>query len=162
MKLILLTFVRTQELINAKWPEFELDKSDPIWRIPAERMKMNAQHLVPLSTQAIEVVNQIKSLKASEYYVFPHYTDANKAMSYNTLLFALYRIGYRGKTTVHGFRSTASTALNESGRWNRDAIERQLAHSERNKVRDAYNRAEYLPERRELMQWWADHLDSLR
>ena len=161
MKLMLLTFVRTQELINSEWSEFEILESNPVWRIPAERMKMKAQHLVPLSTQAIEILNQIKSYSGSGRYVFPHCYNSDKTMSNQTLLKALTeRLGYSGKATVHGFRSTFSTVLNETGNWNPDAIERQLSHIEKNKVRDAYNRVEYLPDRREMMQWWADYLDK--
>jgi len=159
MKFMLMTCVRTQELINSEWSEFEFDDNSPVWRIPAERMKMKAQHLVPLSTHSIEILNQIKSYSGSVRYVFPHKYNPNKTMSTQTLLSALTKsLGYSGKATVHGFRSTFSTVLNETGNWNPDAIERQLSHTNNNKVRDAYNHAEYLAERRGMMQWWSDYI----
>ena len=120
---------------------------------------MKAQHLVPLSTHSIEILNQIKSYSGSVRYVFPHKYNSNKTMSTQTLLSALTKsLGYSGKATVHGFRSTFSTVLNETGNWNPDAIERQLSHINNNKVRDAYNHAEYLAERRGMMQWWSDYI----
>ena len=159
LNLIALTFVRTGELRFAKWSEFDFDKKE--WRIPGERMKMREQHIVPLSKQAIINFEQIKSLDLKSDYVFPNENNAKKVMSENTMLFALYDMNYRGKMTVHGFRQIASTILNESG-FKPDAVERQLSHCERNNIRRAYNHAQYLPERREMMQWWADHLDALK
>jgi integrase len=158
LQLLLLTFVRTTELRAAKWQEIEWDKAE--WRIPAERMKMGEEHIVPLSRQAITVLREIEKHSGAVAYVFPSETNPATFMSENTMLYALYRMGYRHKATGHGFRSTASTILNEHG-FRPDVIERQLAHSERNSVRAAYNHAQYLPERREMMQWWADHLDGL-
>jgi integrase len=158
LKLIILTFVRTGELRFAKWSEIDFDKKE--WRIPAERMKMREQHIVPLARQAVEILEGIKSLQLKSDYVFPNENNPNKVMSENTMLFGLYDMGYSNKMTVHGFRQIASTILNENS-FNRDAIERQLSHAERNNIRRAYNHAQYLPERREMMQWWADYIDDI-
>jgi integrase len=158
MRLLLLTFVRTGELRGAQWPEFELDKAQ--WRIPAERMKMRSEHIVPLSTQAIEVVRELRKLNGGRCNVFANQVNHEKPMSENTLLYALYRMGYHSRATAHRFRATASTILNEQG-FRPEVIERQLAQVERNKVRAAYHRAEYMPERRKMMQHWADYLESV-
>ena len=122
-------------------------------------MKANAPHVVPLSRQAIGVLQELKKLSGSREYVFPNEHKPSTFMSENTMLYALYRMGYHSRATGHGFRSTASTILNEEG-FRSDVIERQLAHTEKNHVRAAYNHAQYLPERREMMQWWADYLDE--
>jgi integrase len=158
IRLLLLTFVRTGELRGATWPEFDIGRAE--WRIPAERMKMGEEHIVPLSHQALVALEEIRRLSGNREHVFPNEHHPLRCMSENTILFALYRMGYRGRATGHGFRATASTILNEIG-FRADVIERQLAHAERNKVRKAYNRAEYLPERRAMMQQWADLLDEL-
>ncbi len=159
LKMLLLTFVRTTELRGAEWIEFDFDKAE--WHIPALRMKMKDPHIVPLSKQAIAVLQQLKKLNGKWKYVFPNENKPGfTCMSENTMLFALYRMGYRSKTTGHGFRATASTILNENN-FKPDIIERQLAHVERNKVRAAYNHAQYMKERRTMMQWWADYLDSI-
>jgi len=158
LKFLLLTFVRTAELRGAEWKEMSLDKAE--WRIPAERMKMREQHIVPLSTQAIEVLREMQTHTGNRQFVFPNQHKPSGQMSENTILFALYRMGYHSKATGHGFRATASTILNEHG-FTPDVIERQLAHTERNQVRAAYNHAQYLPERRKMMQWWADYLDGV-
>ena len=159
LKLLCLTFVRTTELIGATWDEFrDLDGDAPTWKVPAERMKMKAGHVVPLSSQAVAILRELRAIGGGSRYVLPG-RDPDKPISNNTLLFALYRLGYKGKMTGHGFRAVASTALNETG-WPADVIERQLAHVERNKVRGAYNHAEYLPERRKMMQAWADMMDA--
>jgi integrase len=158
LQFLLLTFVRTTELRAAQWKEFDWDKAE--WRIPAERMKMGDEHVVPLSRQAIGVLRELEKQSGNRLYVFPNEHNPSTYMSENTMLYALYRMGYHSRATGHGFRSTASTILNEHG-FRPDVIERQLAHSERNSVRAAYNHAQYLPERREMMQWWADHLDLL-
>lgn len=157
LRLLLLTFVRTGELRGARWDEINWDKAE--WRIPAERMKMREPHIVPLSTQAVAVLQELKKLTGEVEYVFPNQQKATGCMSENTILFALYRMGYHSRATGHGFRSTASTILNENG-FQSDIIERQLAHCERNQVRAAYNYAQYLSERRKMMQWWADYLDA--
>jgi integrase len=162
LRLIVLTFARTSELRAARWSEFEnLEGSDPMWRIPAERTKMKREHIVPLSSQAVAVLRELQSLPGSETtsFLFPS-PSREGYMSNNTMLYALYRMGYHGRATVHGFRAMASTALNEMG-FRPDVIERQLAHQEQNAVRAAYNRAEYLGERRAMMKHWADHLDTL-
>jgi integrase len=158
LRLLVLTFVRTTELRAAQWTEIDFDKAE--WRIPAERMKMKELHLVPLSHQAVAVLRELKNHTGNREYVFPNQHNLLTFMSENTMLYALYRMGYHSRTTGHGFRSTASTILNENG-FTPDVIERQLAHSERNKVRAAYNHAQYLPERRKMMQWWADYLDKI-
>jgi integrase len=161
LRLIVLTFVRTSELRAARWSEFEnLDSENALWRIPAERMKMKTEHIVPLAPQAIAVLRELRSLSGSDAspFLFPS-PSREGFMSYNTMLFALYRMGYHGRATVHGFRAMASTALNEMG-FRPDVVERQLAHEERNRVRAAYNRAEYLVERRAMMSRWADCLDE--
>lgn len=158
LRLLLLTFVRTIELRGGEWPEIDWDKAD--WRIPAQRMKMNELHIIPLARQAIVVLRELEKLTGTQRYLFPNQHNPAKFMSENTMLYALYRMGYHSRATGHGFRSTASTILNEHG-FRADVIERQLAHSERNSVRAAYNHAQYLAERREMMQWWADYLDEI-
>ncbi len=160
MKLIIFTFVRTTELRAAEWQEFDLDASEPIWRIPAARMKMRNDHLVPLAPQVVALLRQAHTLSGQGRLVFPSQSSASKPISQNTMIYALYRMGYHSRATMHGFRATASTILNEQG-WRADVIERQLAHVEQNKVRAVYNRAEYLAERREMMLAWADYLDGL-
>jgi integrase len=157
LRLLALTFVRTGELIGAQWDEFDLETAT--WIVPAERMKMKTEHVVPLSRQAIAVLRELRAIGADSRYVFPG-RNGDKPISNNTMLFALYRLGYKGKMTGHGFRAVASTMLNEAG-FRPDVIERQLAHCERDEIRGAYNRAEYLPERRKMTQQWADMLDAL-
>ncbi len=155
-----LVFVRPGELRHAEWSEIDLDKAE--WRIPAEKMKMREQHIVPLSRQAVAILRELQPLTGSGTYVFPSVRTSARPMSENTVLAALRRMGYtKDEMTGHGFRSMASTLLNEQG-WNRDAIERQLAHGERNAVRAAYNFAEHLPARRRMMQSWADYLDKIK
>lgn len=158
LEMLAITFVRTQELIGAQWPEFDLDAG--LWVVPAERMKMKLEHVVPLSKQAVKILQQLREIGGGSRFVFPG-RNRDRPMSNNTMLFALYRLGYKGKMTGHGFRAVASTMLNEKG-IRSDVIERQLAHSEKNDVRGAYNRAEYLPERKKMMQFWADQIDALR
>ncbi|MCS5711456.1 phage integrase central domain-containing protein [Candidatus Berkiella aquae] len=160
INLIVLTFVRTTELRAAEWKEFDLDAKEPIWRIPAARMKMRSDHLVPLAPQAVELLRHVHQISGRSRLVFPSQASPSKPISQNTMIYALYRMGYHTRATMHGFRATASTILNEQG-WRADVIERQLAHTERNKVRAVYNRAEYLSERREMMLAWADYLDGL-
>lgn len=157
LQLLALTFVRTSELIGAEWSEIDMEGA--MWIVPASRMKMKAEHVVPLSAQALAILRQLRAIGGGSRYVFPG-RNADKPISNNTLLFALYRLGYKGKMTGHGFRAVASTTLNESG-FRPDVIERQLAHQERNAVRAAYHRSEYLPERTTMMQQWADMLDAL-
>lgn len=159
LQLLALTFTRTSELIGAEWPEFDMDNA--LWVVPAARMKMKNEHLVPLTPQALEFLAELKKLSGGSRFVFPG-RGRDKPISNNTLLFALYRLGFKGKMTGHGFRAVASTMLNESGLFSPDVIERQLAHTERNEVRGAYNRALYLPERRRMMAWWADQIASIQ
>jgi len=158
IRFLMLTFVRTIELRGARWTEFDLDKGE--WRIPAERMKMRDPHIVPLSRQAIEVLRELKTHTGYWQFVFPNPHRPTTYMSENAIIYALHRMGYQSKATGHGFRATASTILNENG-FPPDVIERQLAHAERNKVRAAYNHAQYLPERCKMMQWWGDYLDGI-
>ena len=158
LQLLALTFVRTNELIGAEWPEFDLEAG--IWVVPAARMKMKTEHVVPLSRQAIAILEELRAISGGSRFVFPGRHRA-RPISNNTMLFALYRLGYKGKMTGHGFRAVASTVLNETG-FRSDVIERQLAHCERDEVRGAYNRAQYLPERKQMMQHWADYLDKLK
>jgi integrase len=161
LKLAPLVFVRPGELRHAEWSEFDLDGA--VWRIPASRMKMRAAHIVPLSTQAVVVLRDLYPLTGDGRFVFPGLRSASRPMSENTLNAALRRLGYgNDEMTGHGFRSMAASRLNEMG-WTSDAIERQLAHAESNKVREAYTHAaQYLDERTRMMQAWADYLDALR
>jgi len=161
LKLAPLLFVRPGELRHAEWSEIDFEEAE--WRIPAGKMKMKAPHMVPLSTQSISILKELKQSTGKRQYVFPGIqSPKDRPMSENTINGALRRLGYeRDEMTGHGFRSMASTLLNENG-LNRDAIERQLAHAERDSIRAAYNYADYLPERRKMMQWWADYLDRLK
>ena len=161
LRFVILTMVRTVECREARWRE-EFDFERKLWTIPSERMKMRAPHVVPLSRQTLAVLDELKAITGSYELLFPGRSDHRKPISENTMLYALYRMGYHRRATTHGFRALASTILNESGKWTPDAIERQLAHSERNAVRAAYHRAEYLDERTRMMQWWADFLDAER
>jgi integrase len=159
MQMLALTFQRTKEVRFAEWSQFDFDAA--LWRIPGEIMKMREAHIVPLSKQAIAVLAGLRPLTGSGRLVFPSTTSKDRPISENTVTYALARMGYRGRMTGHGFRSAASTMLNEQG-FRQDVIERQLAHNERNAVRAAYNRAEYLPERKAMMQQWADYIDKIK
>ena len=164
LRLMLLTFVRTGELIGAQWQEFDFDKAE--WRIPIGRTKSRREHWVPLSPQALEVLGYLRAAhgdpekSTGAALLFPGERNRKAPMSRNTILAALARMGYSGRMTGHGFRGVASTALNEMG-YRPDVIEAQLAHVEVNRVRAAYNHASYAPERRKLMQQWADYLDAI-
>ena len=162
LQLSALLFVRPGEIRHARWREFDL--SEAVWMIPAETMKMDRPHRVPLARQAIAILRNLQKITGQGEFLFPAITSVRRPMSENTLNAALRRLGYdKNEVTVHGFRATASTLLNEMGRWNRDAIERQLAHQEEDDVRRAYmHAAEFWPERVEMMQVWADYLDQLR
>lgn len=154
-------FVRPGELRQAEWSELDLEKA--VWRIPASRMKMKREHVVPLSVQVIAIFKEIEELTGDGGYVFPSVRTSRRPMSENTLNAALRRMGYTNdEMTSHGFRSTASTLLNESGLWNPDAIERALAHGDTDSVRGAYHRGTHWDERVRMAQWWSDHLDGLR
>lgn len=160
LKLLPYVFVRSGELRGAAWDEIDFDAAE--WVIPAGRMKMRRPHVVPLARQAIALFRSLKELSGNGALVFPSSFSATRCISDVGLLNALRRMGYgKDKMTIHGFRTSASTMLNELG-YNKDWIEAQLAHAEKNAVRDAYNRAEYLPERRKMMQEWADYLDNLK
>jgi integrase len=160
LKLAPLVFVRPGELRHAEWAEVDLDKAE--WRIPAEKMKMKNPHIVPLSSQAVEVLCKILPITGQGQYVFPSVRTNSRPMSENTILAALRRMGYtKEEMSGHGFRAMASTVLHEQN-WPSDIIERQLAHAERNSIKAAYNHAQHLPERRKMMQAWADYLDALK
>lgn len=159
MQLMTLTFVRTGELIEARWDEFDLEAAE--WRIPAQRMKMKTAHIVPLSVQAVDLLKCLNELRGLSGLLFPGERDHDKAMSNGTILGALKRMGYAGRMTGHGFRGVASTVLHEHG-FDHTHIELLLAHMERDEISAVYNFATYLPQRRKMMQWWADHLDQHR
>lgn len=157
LKLLMLTATRPGEVRGARWAEIDLDAA--LWTIPPERMKMKAEHRVPLSLQAIEVLKTMQALSGDRELVFPSPFYPSKSLSENTFNSALARMGYKGTATAHGFRALFSTVANESD-WDADVIERQLAHKERNEVRAAYHRTTYMIERAKLLQWWADYLDQ--
>ena len=160
LQLAPLVFVRPGELRYAEWAEVNFETAE--WVIPAEKMKMKRKHIVPLSSQAIKILNEIQPLTGHARYIFHSERTNTRPMSENTLNAALRRLGYtKEQMTAHGFRGMASTLLHEKG-FNRDWIETQLAHSESNSVRAAYNYAQYLPERKTMLQWWADYLDRLK
>ena len=156
---MMLTFVRTGEMIGAKWSEFDLEQKQ--WLIPAERMKMDKEHIVPLSRQAIEILEELRELHNHPAFVFPSRGDRNKTMSNNTILMALDRMGYRGKMTGHGFRALAMSTIMEKLHYRHEVPDAQLAHAKRGDVARAYDRAKFLPERVKMMQKWADYLDNI-
>jgi len=163
LQLLALTFVRTNELIGATWDELTLPVNPAeggMWVVPGERMKGKKDHLVPLAPQAVVLFNQLKDIAGDSKWVLPGRNPV-KPVSNNTLLFALYRLGYKARMTGHGFRAVASTTLNESNKFRPEWIERQLAHVPENQVSAAYNRALYLPHRKKMMVWYANHLDEL-
>lgn len=155
MLLIMLTFVRAGELRKAEWVDFDFEARE--WRIPAEKMKMKAPHIVPLADWTLELLAELKIITGYSRYLFPAVGSPDKPMSENTLSYLTGRMGYSGIATPHGFRSLATDVLNENG-YPPDVIERQLAHVEQNKVRAAYYRTEYLPQRHEMMKWYAEFL----
>lgn len=159
LQLMAHTFVRTSELIGARWAEFDFEAKQ--WRIPAERMKMDTEHIVPLTEQALAIIDRIKAISGGRELLFPSERGNGKAMSNNTLLFALYRMGYHSRMTGHGFRGIASTILHEQG-FTHEHIELQLAHAPRNAVSAAYNHAKYLPQRAAMMQQWSSYLDAIK
>lgn len=161
LEFLALTFVRPGELRAAEWSEFDLDAK--VWMLPGERMKMKRPHRVPLAPQAISILERLRALTGGGKYLFPSVRSAQRCMSENTLNAALRRLGYASEEmSAHGFRSAASSILNESGKWNADAIERQLAHVDADSVRRAYSRADYWDERVRMMGWWATRCDALR
>ncbi len=160
LRLAPLVFVRPGELRHAEWQEINFEEAE--WKIPAKKMKMGISHIIPLSTQAIEILKEIEPLTGRGRYLFPSLRTPERPMSNNTVLAALRRLGYsKDEMSGHGFRAMASTILHEQG-WRSDIIERQLAHAERNSIKAAYNHAQHLTERRRMMQAWADYLDQLR
>ncbi len=158
MKLLMLTFVRTKELIEAKWQEFDLENAQ--WVIPAERMKMRNDHIVPLSTQAIEILSDLKARNVRWEWVFPGHHSPRKHMSNNTVLKGLERLGFKGRMTGHGFRALAMTTIKEKLDYRHEVIDRQLAHAPKSMVQRAYDRAQFLDERKVMMQDWSDYLDT--
>ncbi|MGQ0565982.1 MAG: tyrosine-type recombinase/integrase [Gemmobacter sp.] len=154
IELVMHTFVRTNELRFGKWSEIEGD----IWRIPGTRMKMSRDHIIPLTRQSLAILAKLKGFAAESEWIVPG-GRTGKPISENTMLYGMYRLGYHGRATIHGFRGLASTVLNESGLWSVDAIEKQLAHEPMDKVRRAYNAAQLLPERRKLLEWWSEYLE---
>jgi integrase len=152
---------RPGELRNAVWSEFDLDNA--VWRIPAERMKMRRPHAVPLSRQVLAYLAELHPLTGPDGYVFPAFHTSRRPLSENTVNQVFRRLGYAvGEVIAHGLRTTASTLLNESGKWSPDAIERSLAHADKDAVRGTYNRGAYWEERVAMHQWWSDYLDALR
>lgn len=155
IEFVIHTFVRTNELRFAKWSEIDGD----VWRIPGTRMKMGRDHIVPLTCQSLAILAKLKAIAGDSEWIVPG-GRVGKPISENTMLFGMYRLGYHGRATIHGFRGLASTVLNESGLWSVDAIEKQLAHEPRDKVRRAYNAAQLLPERKRMLEWWSDYIES--
>lgn len=154
-------YVRPGELRHAEWKEFDFDKA--VWTIPAGKMKARRIHVVPLSRQVVDLLLQLREWSDNKGYVFPALYSPARPMSENTINASFRRMGFsKEEVTAHGLRSTASTMLNESGKWHPDAIERALAHGDSNAVRGAYNRGNYWDERVRMAQWWSDHLDQMR
>lgn len=160
IKLLMLTFVRTNELINARWEEIDFNNAQ--WTIPAERMKTRVPHIVPLSRQVLEMLSTLKEMNGHREFVFPNQVNPRKTMSDSTILRGLYQLGYKGKLTGHGFRATAMTAIQEKLGYRYEIVDRQLAHAPKTKVQAAYDRAKFLDERTKMMQEWADWLDKQR
>ncbi len=160
LELIVLTFVRTKELIGASWEEIDFDHAQ--WTIPAKRMKMRRDHIVPLSTQALEILQNMRVISGHREYVFPGQRNPREPMSDGTLVNAIKRLGFKDKTTTHGFRAMAMTIIKERLGYRHEIVDRQLAHARKTKVDAAYDRAEFLPERREMMQRWSDYVYELK
>ena len=158
IRLLMLTFVRTKELIEATWDEFDFDRK--IWTIPPERMKMRRQHEVPLSRQVIEILQDLKNMFPTRQYILPSIINAKKPISNNTILKALESMGYKGRMTGHGFRALAMSTIKENFDYRHEVIDRQLAHLPSNKVDQAYDRAQFMPQRTQMMQDWADFVDK--
>lgn len=159
--LVILTWLRSAELRGGKWAEIDFEKKK--WVVPASRMKMKERddHIIPLSSQALKVLERLKGLAGKSEFIFPGRNTIGRVMSENTMTNALQAMGYRNKATIHGFRATASTIVNETGLFNPDAIERQLAHCEKDSIRAAYHRAEYMEERRKMMDWYGDYIEGV-
>lgn len=159
MKLLMLTLVRTNELIGAKWGEIDFEERK--WTVPADRMKMKQEHIVPLSSQALEAFFTLKKINTSTQWVFPNHKNVEKPMSNNAILFALYRMGYKGKMTGHGFRSLGMGVCKEKLGYRHEVVDRQLAHVPKDSVDRAYDRASFLEERRHMLQEYANYIDTL-
>lgn len=157
VKLLMLTFVRPGELISAKWDEIDFDRS--LWVIPASKMKMKRDHVVPLSKQSLQILHELRRNHPNSIWVFPSISGHQKHLSNNTILHALWAMGYKGKMTAHGFRALAMTTILETFEYGFDVVDRQLAHAPKSKVAAAYDRSKFLNERTSLMQDWADYLD---
>jgi len=158
IKLLMLTFVRTNELISAKWEEIDFENAQ--WTIPAERMKTRLPHIVPLSKQTLELFKLLHEMHGNREFVFPNQVNPRKTMSNSTILRGLYQLGYKGKLTGHGFRATAMSTIQEKLGYRYEVVDRQLAHAPKTKVQAAYDRAKFLDERTKMMQEWADYLDE--
>lgn len=160
IKLLMLTFVRTKELIEATWDEFDLENSE--WIIPAERMKMRKEHIVPLSRQAVTILKDLKERNEKWDWIFPGHHSPRKHMSNNTILKGLDRLGFKGRMTGHGFRALAMSTIKEKLGYRHEVVDRQLAHAPKSMVQRAYDRAQFLNERKKMMQEWADYIDGLK
>ena len=160
VRLMMLTFVRTRELINAQWEEIDFERKE--WIIPGERMKMGKEHIVPLAKQAISLLKEQQELANGWPHVFPSHYRPSKPMSNNTILGVIKRLGYKGRMTGHGFRALAMSTIKQELGYRHEVIDRQLAHLPKNKIDRAYDRAQFLEERAVMMQDWADYLDKLR
>jgi integrase len=158
LKLIMLTFVRTSELINAEWSEIDFDNA--VWTIPAERMKMGKEHIVPLSKQSIDILSDQKEIAGQWPLVFPSAVKPRKSISNNTILGAIKRLGYQGRMTGHGFRALAMSTIKQELGWRHEVVDRQLAHTPKSKVDKAYDRALFIEDRTKMMQEWADYIDK--
>ena len=159
MRFLMFTFVRTSEMINARWEEFDLD--DGVWVIPAARMKLRRDHIVPLSRQVLEILKELKEMNGHWQWVFPNWARPKKPMSNATIVRALMRMGYKDKMTGHGFRALAMTTIKEKLGYRHEVVDRQLAHARANKIIAAYDRAEFLSDRKKMMQEYADYIDNL-
>lgn len=159
IRLMMLTFVRTNELIGAKWHEFDLESAR--WTVPAERMKMRIEHIVPLSKQVIEILQELKRLYGDKNYILPSVIRSNKHISNNTILKGLDALGYNKIMTGHGFRALAMSTIKEKLSYRHETVDRQLAHLPKNKIDQAYDRALFIPERIKMMQDWADYIDQV-
>lgn len=159
IKFLMLTFVRTSEMVESRWEEINFE--DKLWVIPAERMKMRRPHIVPLSSQALEILEQLKELSPCCPYIFPSQINARKHMSNNTVLKALDRMGYKGRMTGHGFRALAMSTIKEKLGYQHEVVDRQLAHAPKSQIDAAYDRAQYLDQRKIMMQDWADYIQAI-
>ena len=160
IRLLMLTFVRTKELLEAKWEEFDLDNAE--WIIPPERMKMRNEHIVPLSRQALEILHDLKERNERWEWIFPGHHSKKKHMSNNTILKGIDRLGFKGRMTGHGFRALAMSTIKEKLGYRHEVVDRQLAHAPQSMVQRAYDRAQFLDERKVMMQKWADYLDGMK